>query len=216
MHGLTIEDNFQVEIKAVISGLKETACRQFREGFNAAAERANDYALRNSEIAVLFMCSAVLVFLGVYLHRHRRRLQPLLPLHAEAPQALEISTDNDAEVQRMLDWFRNEKGEVMIDREPPDDLICPIGYGLITDPVRAADGRCYERKNIKRWLTGSDKSPIINITMPNKVLHPDWDKRNALVAFLGKAHAERMASNGEAKLTDDGGSWQRRHIGVTP
>lgn len=36
---------------------------------------------------------------------------------------------------------------------PPADLCCPITRELFVDPVRAADGECYERAAIERWVS---------------------------------------------------------------
>ena len=33
------------------------------------------------------------------------------------------------------------------------DLVCPISHALMTDPVVAADGHSYERRQIQRWIS---------------------------------------------------------------
>ena len=40
------------------------------------------------------------------------------------------------------------------------DLICPITQELMVDPVLAADGISYERKEITQWLASNNTSRI--------------------------------------------------------
>ena len=35
----------------------------------------------------------------------------------------------------------------------PYNLVCPISHALMTDPVVAADGHSYERREIERWIS---------------------------------------------------------------
>jgi len=44
---------------------------------------------------------------------------------------------------------------------------------ILRDPVKAADGVTYERKEITDWLSKHDTSPMTNVPMPNKELAPD-------------------------------------------
>ena len=48
------------------------------------------------------------------------------------------------------------------------------------DPVRAADGRAYERSAIQQWLQTHDTSPMTNEPMPHKHLIPDPELLNKL------------------------------------
>jgi len=41
------------------------------------------------------------------------------------------------------------------------------------DPVRAGDGRTYERSEIEAWLSEHNTSPMTNMAMPHKDLVPD-------------------------------------------
>ena len=40
-----------------------------------------------------------------------------------------------------------------------DAFICPIGLGVMVDPVVCLDGHSYERVNIEHWFETSDRSP---------------------------------------------------------
>eukprot|EP00879_Flechtneria_rotunda_P018679 GHRR01019602.1.p1 GENE.GHRR01019602.1~~GHRR01019602.1.p1 ORF type:complete len:434 (+),score=155.22 GHRR01019602.1:420-1721(+) len=52
-------------------------------------------------------------------------------------------------------------------------LCCPITHEVFRDPVVAADGISYERSAIEGWLVGHDTSPMTNMQLPNKELHPN-------------------------------------------
>jgi hypothetical protein len=44
---------------------------------------------------------------------------------------------------------------------------------VLRDPVVAADGITYERRAITEWLATHDTSPMTNITLANRELHPN-------------------------------------------
>ena len=46
---------------------------------------------------------------------------------------------------------------------------------LFIDPVRAGDGRTYERSAITAWLDKHDTSPMTNLPMPHKDLVTDTE-----------------------------------------
>jgi hypothetical protein len=52
-------------------------------------------------------------------------------------------------------------------------LCCPITHEVLRDPVVAADGITYERRAITEWLATHDTSPMTNITLANRELHPN-------------------------------------------
>lgn len=54
-----------------------------------------------------------------------------------------------------------------------DMLCCPITHEVFQDPVLAADGITYERAAITHWLSGHDTSPMTNIPLPSKDIHPN-------------------------------------------
>lgn len=58
-------------------------------------------------------------------------------------------------------------------------LCCPITHEVLREPVVAADGITYERKAITNWLATHDTSPMTNVVLSNKELHP-----NSLVKTL--------------------------------
>ena len=68
------------------------------------------------------------------------------------------------------------------------DLICPITQELMVDPVIAADGNSYERKEITRWLASYDTSPKTNLPLETKALFPN---------LALKQQIERLVASGE-------------------
>ena len=75
-------------------------------------------------------------------------------------------------------------------REPPEDLVCPISLVLMTnDPVLAADGITYERASIEDWFQKSKAkgsvihSPVHGTEMESLILIPNISVRNMARAF---------------------------------
>ena len=82
-------------------------------------------------------------------------------------------------------------------QEPPDELLCPITFELMEDPVFAADGHTYERRAIQQSIdTGNMRSPITNAPLENgnltqnirmKTQIANWKQRNRGAAGLDKS-----------------------------
>ena len=75
-------------------------------------------------------------------------------------------------------------------RDPPEDLVCPISLVLMTnDPVVAADGITYERASIEDWFEKSKSkgsvihSPVHGTEMESLILIPNISVRNMARAF---------------------------------
>jgi hypothetical protein len=72
--------------------------------------------------------------------------------------------------------------------EVPDedeDFMCVITGDYILDPVVAADGFCYEKSAIQRWLRDHNTSPKTNEVM-GKSLNPCFRFKKQLEAFYKK------------------------------
>jgi small GTP-binding protein len=67
--------------------------------------------------------------------------------------------------------------------EIPPSFVCPLTLEVMSDPVTAADGHSYEHFAIKKWLQGSDLSPLTGQTLPNKQLTRSHALRNAIEEF---------------------------------
>mmetsp|Transcript_6219 Transcript_6219/g.6815 ORF Transcript_6219/g.6815 Transcript_6219/m.6815 type:complete len:209 (+) Transcript_6219:98-724(+) len=68
----------------------------------------------------------------------------------------------------------------------PDYFRCPISHEIISDPVVAADGISYERKEIATWLTHHNTSPLTNIPLLNKTLIPNVNLRQAIEEYANQ------------------------------
>jgi hypothetical protein len=77
---------------------------------------------------------------------------------------------------------------------------CPITQELMDDPVVAADGRLYERKELETWLATHTTSPVTNEEMARGPLVSCPPVRNAI---------EALVASGTLDATDES-SWQLR------
>ena len=77
---------------------------------------------------------------------------------------------------------------------------CPITRELMDDPVVAADGRLYERKELETWLATHTTSPVTNEEMARGPLVSCPPVRNAI---------EALVASGTLDATDES-SWQLR------
>jgi hypothetical protein len=56
---------------------------------------------------------------------------------------------------------RRKCAEEVVNAQP--NFVCPISHALMRDPVTAADGHSYERREIELWFAGGHvKSPLTN------------------------------------------------------
>ena len=61
-----------------------------------------------------------------------------------------------------------------------EDLRCPITMTLMRDPVKAADGKTYERKAIEDWLRRHNTSPTTNEALSSADLTSDEELKAAI------------------------------------
>ncbi|XP_076811746.1 WD repeat, SAM and U-box domain-containing protein 1-like [Clavelina lepadiformis] len=71
--------------------------------------------------------------------------------------------------------------------DPPPEYLCPISLDIMFDPVTAADGFTYERKEIEAWFkrTGTI-SPMTGKQLTSDDLHPNQTVRSLIDEFLSK------------------------------
>jgi len=67
---------------------------------------------------------------------------------------------------------------------PPDDL-CDMAFAceIMDDPVVAADGYTYNRKEITLWFAQHNTSPKTSQVLPHKMLIPNLDLRSRIIAW---------------------------------
>ena len=76
---------------------------------------------------------------------------------------------------------------------PPDGFVCSISQDIMEDPVVAADGFTYERKQIEAWLEGHNTSPQTGAALEHKELVPNYNLR-ALILDWKSAHSKNLRS----------------------
>ncbi|KAL0214201.1 hypothetical protein P9112_006385 [Eukaryota sp. TZLM1-RC] len=65
----------------------------------------------------------------------------------------------------------------------PEELLCPISYNLMKDPVLCSDGFTYDRHAIERWLNQHSHSPMTGEPLPHKHISGNSSIRLALQRF---------------------------------
>lgn len=104
--------------------------------------------------------------------------------------------------QQIRDNFLNRKipnphlaklNEIGFDGEVPDEFTCAITHLIMHDPVRAADGKIYERNAIEKWFvaSGTKRPPMsFNVMQRNDRLESVPDLAERIKAFV----AEKVAA----------------------
>ena len=76
----------------------------------------------------------------------------------------------------------NNSNEIEIDY--PFEFTCPIGYGLIMDPVIDEFGYTYDKKNIEEWLKQKKTCPLNNKEYNNCNLVPNRALKESIEKFI--------------------------------
>lgn len=82
----------------------------------------------------------------------------------------------------------------LTDDDIPNELMCPITFELMEEPVVAADGHTYERKAIEQWLMRHRTSPKTNAPLDSRTLVPNHSIRSLCQVYrerLQKREADR-------------------------
>jgi hypothetical protein len=78
--------------------------------------------------------------------------------------------------------------------EDPKALECPISLEIMDDPVQAADGQTYDRRNIEDHLTRSNISPITNEKLTTTELTIDSNMRRRIEVYCQEKAAAAAAA----------------------
>ena len=70
-----------------------------------------------------------------------------------------------------------------LDKETPEDFICPISHDVMIDPVVASDGFAYERHAIETWFKKSVTSPITGNDLETRRVFPNHILRRQIVEW---------------------------------
>ena len=103
----------------------------------------------------------------------------------------ELLEINDFEVVQHLlgaiEKLRNQQRGNVKSIEPeniPERFLCPISKTMMTDPVMAFDGHCYERSAIEEYLKTHAKSPITGKSADYVIVFPNHRLRADIQAFV--------------------------------
>jgi hypothetical protein len=94
-----------------------------------------------------------------------------------------------------------------------------FSFDLMNDPVVASDGFTYEREAIEKWLKTSSNSPRSGALLQHKILIPNIDKRQQVIAWRELQQSDlrickvSKAGGGAAAVPPMRGSC-RRHPGI--
>ena len=95
---------------------------------------------------------------------------------------------------------RRECAEAVAEAIP--DAVCPISYSLMRDPVLAADGISYERREVEKWFSdGNVRSPLTGADMPSTTLFPNITLRK----LIEHAQEAKMKAAAAAEAVTNGG-----------
>jgi len=98
-----------------------------------------------------------------------------------------------------------ELTEVMPAASIPHHFFCPITQDVMNDPVKTADGMCYDRPAIETWFMHNGTSPLTGLTLSNKALTPNTDLREQINNFV-KKHAHLITPAGTPQATPQSSS----------
>ena len=93
-----------------------------------------------------------------------------------------------AEYRRLQNVAAGAKVAGVSEELAEEDITCPISFELFVDPVKASDGRTYERRDITQWLANNDTSPWTGLPLTDKRLRSDKQMRRRVIEFKNKAN----------------------------
>ncbi|KAL6646047.1 hypothetical protein ACP70R_017655 [Stipagrostis hirtigluma subsp. patula] len=73
----------------------------------------------------------------------------------------------------------------------PNDFLCPITLGIMTDPVIVASGQTYERRSIQKWLDSGERTcPKTRQPLAHLSLAPNYALKSLIVQWCDKNKVE--------------------------
>lgn len=96
----------------------------------------------------------------------------------------------------------------------PDAFRCPLSGSVLTDPVKTADGKVYQRCAIEEWFRkGELLSPLTGVPMETVRLTPDKALKAAIIAYLAHfEESEEVISHVEPAKTEDSSRTSDRNL----
>ncbi|DBA71119.1 TPA: hypothetical protein ACH3X2_011529 [Trebouxia sp. C0005] len=114
-----------------------------------------------------------------------------------APEAVPLPAPAVAAPNADLAIPAAELAEILHE-ELEENFCCPLTLDILQDPVKAADGRTYEREDITKWLREHDTSPMTNMPMLNKELAPDRELIRKMERLQRRITAAERRAEGDA------------------
>jgi len=105
----------------------------------------------------------------------------LSSLHPD-PEAMPPPQAADKMAERVLLEGKRKGGVgggALVD-DTPAVFLCPITQEIMDDPVVAADGYCYDRVAIEKWLQQHRTSPMTNLPLSHVHLTPNISLKSAI------------------------------------
>jgi len=132
---------------------------------------------------------------------------------------LDPSDDDSSDDEREFDWepprnyFTEVEGADAVDPTGAlDGLLCPIGHGVMRDPVVTDDGHSYERCNIVRWFAKHTTSPLTGKKLRHTCLIPNLALRKTIAEWLERQREEKKTreDDNDARVETARVSWITR------
>ena len=107
---------------------------------------------------------------------------------AALEESARLEEERRAPDEKVSSSLAAERPPSVEEEEPPDDFICPITTEVMSDPVMAADGHSYERKQIERWLATKSTSPMTGEALQHTHTFPNHALRGRIREWRERAH----------------------------
>ena len=85
----------------------------------------------------------------------------------------------------------------------PDSYKCPISRLIMRRPVQLSDGHSYEKKEIKKWLKRSNKSPCTGDTLENTNMTDNFTLRSIIQDDMQKKRRLNSSLATSSNLSGD-------------
>lgn len=116
----------------------------------------------------------------------RESSEDLLQLIESKPKALIATFNTSLDINSLTKALEKVAEDFGLKEEPtPSEFICPISQEVMEDPVKASDGKVYDRKSIEDWVKNSNTSPMTRETLTD-VFKPQLVLKLRILAWLIK------------------------------
>ena len=75
------------------------------------------------------------------------------------------------------------KDQIINNKDPPHDFLCPIMLNVMQDPVITSDGHSYDRINIINWFKHKSTSPVTGMLLNNTNVITNYTLKNIITEW---------------------------------